>query len=67
VYDEIVSNSEGELIRKNISVRFLEKVDGEWKIVYLSYVNTTSYEEEAEEPEEEAGEIEEETEIEETE
>ena len=34
--------------------RFLEKVDGEWKIVYLSTVNTTSYNEEIGEGEEES-------------
>lgn len=44
VYDENVYNSEGEFIRKVINVRFLEKVEDEWKIVYLSDVNTTSYE-----------------------
>ena len=44
VYDENVYNSEGEFIRKVINVRFLEKIDNEWKIAYLSDVNTTSYE-----------------------
>jgi len=44
VYAENVYNSEGEFIRKVINVRFLEKIDNEWKIVYLSDVNTTSYE-----------------------
>ena len=44
VYDENVYDSEGEFIRKVINVRFLEKIDNEWKIVYLSDVNTTSYE-----------------------
>ena len=53
VFDVIVHNSEGEFLRKNINVRFLEKMDGEWKIVFLSYVNTTSYDEEIEEGEEE--------------
>ena len=48
VYDEIVSSSEGELLVNYVNVRFLEKVDGEWKIVYISTVNTTSYEEEVE-------------------
>ncbi len=51
VYDEIQHNSEGEFLGKNTSVRILEKVDGEWKIVYLSFVITTSYEEEVEESE----------------
>ena len=40
-----------ELTGKGIDVRFLEKVNGEWKIVYLSGVFTTSYEEEVEEGE----------------
>lgn len=53
VYDEILRSSEGEFLRKNISIRFLEKMDGEWKIVYLSYVNTTSYKEVVAEGEEE--------------
>ena len=43
VYDEISNNSEGEFLGKNTSVRILEKVDGEWKIVYLSFVISTSY------------------------
>ena len=43
VYDEIQHNSEGEFLGKNNSVRILEKVDGEWKIVYLSFVISTSY------------------------
>ena len=51
INDESVYNSEGELLRKSKGVRFLEKVNGEWKIVYLSFVNTTSYEEEIEEGE----------------
>jgi len=48
VYDENVFNSKGEFIRKVINVRFLEKVNDEWKIVFLSDVNTTSYEESVE-------------------
>lgn len=51
IYDQVMYNSEGEVTWENIGVRFLEKVDGEWKIVYLSFVNTTSYEEEIEEGE----------------
>lgn len=43
VYDETSHNSEGEFLGKNTSVRILEKVDGEWKIVYLSFVISTSY------------------------
>ena len=68
IYDQVMYNSEGEVTWENIGVRFLEKVDGEWKIVYLSFVNTTSYEEEIEEGEEEAeAETETEPETEETE
>jgi len=44
VYDEMLYSGTGEFIEKVINVRFLEKVNGEWKIVYLSHVNTTSYE-----------------------
>ncbi len=44
VYDENVYDSKEKFIRKVINVRFLEKIDTEWKIVYLSDVNTTSYE-----------------------
>lgn len=43
-YDEIAYDAEGKFMRKNISVRFLEKIKGEWKIVYLGFVNATSYE-----------------------
>jgi hypothetical protein len=53
VYDENWYSREGELVEYNIDVRFLEKVKGEWKIVYLSTINTTSYGEEVEEDEEE--------------
>lgn len=41
----------------NIGARFLERIDGEWKIVFLNAINTTSYEVEVEE-----GEVEPETE-----
>ena len=52
VYDESWYDREGVLVELNIDVRFLEKVKGEWKIVYLSTVNTTSYDEKVEEGEE---------------
>jgi len=52
VYDEIWYDKDGELTEYNIDVRFLENVDGAWKIVYLSTVNTTSYNEEVEGSEE---------------
>ncbi|MEE9431890.1 MAG: hypothetical protein V3V16_12655 [Melioribacteraceae bacterium] len=44
VYDENVYSNEGDFLRKVINVRFLEKINDEWKIVFLSDVNTTSYE-----------------------
>lgn len=44
IYDEMLYSSTGEFIEKVINARFLEKIDGEWKIVYLSHVDTTSYE-----------------------
>ena len=54
VNDEVKYDDEGEVSSKLIVVRFLEKVNGEWKIVYLSFVDTTSYEEEVEEGEKES-------------
>lgn len=42
-YDNDAYNSEGELQNKSIHVQFLEKVDGKWKIDYMSIVNTTSF------------------------
>ena len=45
VYDETWYDSEGESLSMNLDVRFLEKINGEWKIAYLGVVNTTSYEE----------------------
>jgi len=44
VYDENHYDNEGNLSNKSIQARFLEKVDEEWKIVYLSSVGVTSYE-----------------------
>ena len=46
VYNENWYDSEGESLGMAIEARFLEKVNGEWKIVYLSLVNTASYNEE---------------------
>jgi len=57
INDETVYDSEGQVTWTNKSLKILEKVDGEWKIVHMSIINTSSYEEE---PEEEAGEGEEE-------
>ena len=39
------------IVSKAIGIRFLEKVNGEWRIVYYSSVYTSSYEEEVEEGE----------------
>jgi hypothetical protein len=49
VYDQIKYTAEGEFISKNLEVRFLEKGDGEWKIVFLEVVFASSYDEEVEE------------------
>ena len=48
MHDESWIDQEGNEFMKNVGVRFLEKVNGEWKIVYVSYVNTTSYQDNAE-------------------
>ena len=42
-FDEQILSEEGKLLRKYINVRFLEKVDGECKIVYLSNVEPNTY------------------------
>jgi hypothetical protein len=52
VFDESVQNSDGEITSKNVGVRILEKVNGEWKIVFLGGVGTSSYDEEKPETEE---------------
>lgn len=39
IYDEIVRDDEGQFLREHISTRVLEKVDGEWKIIYFSWVD----------------------------
>ena len=44
VYEENWYDSDGEYLGMSINVRFLEKTNEEWKIVYLSVINTTSYE-----------------------
>ena len=51
VFENVGYHSAGrftELTGQAVDVRFLEKVNGEWKIVYLSHVNFASYEEEKE-------------------
>ena len=69
VFDNESYNSEGELTNKSIHVEFLEKVNGEWKIVYFSMVSTSTWEDEVESETEEIeeGEVEAETEESETE
>jgi len=42
-HDEIIYDSEYEYSHHQIGVHFLEKVKGDWKIVYLSYIDTSSY------------------------
>jgi hypothetical protein len=43
VFENVFYNDEGILVDMDIGVNFLEKIDGEWKIVYLSRVGATSY------------------------
>ena len=62
VFDNEAYNSEGELTNKSIHVEFLEKINGEWKIVYFSMVNTSSYDDEGENETEETEEGQEEAE-----
>ena len=48
--EKFVSTETGEDMGWSaIEARFLEKVDGEWKMVFLSFVTTSSYEDEDEE------------------
>ena len=46
VYDEIAHDAEGEFLVNNKSARILEKVDGEWKIIYMSFIEIPSDEDE---------------------
>jgi len=46
VHDELIYDSENEYQYTQIGVHLLVKKKGLWKIVYLSYVDTSSYEEE---------------------
>lgn len=43
VFDEDMYNDEGEIVQTGVGSNFLEKINGEWKIVYLSRVGTSSY------------------------
>ena len=51
IFDESSFYSDGEIRSKSIGVRILEKVNGEWKIAYISFISTSSYDEEVEEEE----------------
>ncbi len=44
IHDELIYDSENEFQDKQIGVHLLVKRKGEWKIVYLSYVDTSSAE-----------------------
>lgn len=43
VYDNEHYSEDGELVNKGIHAQFLEKHEGDWKIVYFSIVSTDSY------------------------
>ena len=43
VFDNDIYDDEGKLVDIDIGVNFLEKIEGEWKIVYLSRVGVSSY------------------------
>lgn len=43
VFDSEDYDDEGVLVSETIGVNFLEKIDGKWKIVYLSRVGVSSY------------------------
>ncbi len=43
VFDIEIYDDAGVLANENIGVNFLEKINGEWKIVYLSRVGVSSY------------------------
>ena len=61
--DETMVNAEAEeaMEWKAIETRILEKIDGEWKIVFLSYVVTSTYDDDDEGEEvEDEGEVEDE-------
>ena len=43
VYDAIWRDANGNFLAKHKSVRFLEKAEDKWKIVYMSWIDETSY------------------------
>ena len=64
VFDNDFYNGEGELLSTSIHAEFLEKVNGEWKLVFYTSIYTSTWDDEGEiETEEiEEGEVESETE-----
>jgi hypothetical protein len=55
VYDQNLYDNEGNFLNMSIQARFLEKVGKDWKIVYLSSVGVTSYEQGEDEDEDQEG------------
>ena len=49
IFDNEFYDDEGKLAYIDIGVNFLEKIEGEWKIVYLSRVGVSSYSDDFEE------------------
>lgn len=45
VFENENYTDEGEFIGNSVGVNFLEKINGEWKIVFVSRVNLTTYQE----------------------
>lgn len=43
VFNEKTYNEDGKLNNVQVGTRILEKKGGKWKIVYMAFVNTTSY------------------------
>lgn len=43
VFDNFIYDEKGEVENKSIGVNFLEKINGKWKIVFLSRVDASSY------------------------
>ena len=43
IFDNLMYNEDGKLDAQDVGVNFLEKIDGKWKIVYLSRVGVSTY------------------------
>lgn len=43
VFDQDTYNAEGEIVGSALGTNFLEKEDGQWKIIYLTRLNISSY------------------------